>query len=620
MSTPSGRVYLVENAIIDQNCTHTITFKNSSEQLDYWSSLTKYSVENVTYIRRSSQCIRVDYSLDELQKINYLYYRAKEDSKLYYCFVTNKEYYSDNTTYIYFVTDVMQTYQFDYEVKQSFVLQEHCDRWDNNHKPIYSRTEENLDYGSEYTLEKAFKVLPTYDEIELHWYLVLCTPDHPVVSGTAGEPTSITETANAYSMYLIPSKAIVGVLKATYYSGVYTEPVSGAISTINDFIKIMSKSAFGEYVQQIIKLNYLPFDFKFTLMRTGSTDNVIDTTHEDMALFGISELKEGYHFLKIRKIEDGFNYRQNMVNVDVFKGITSALPTEEQWLEVVNNPYTTERDKRFESKLLTHPYRYNLLTDWRTTPQVIKNEYIGGDKLKINFAQSFSNNSPVRFWVENYRKDVEGRANSVLQLTPEEQAVINDQYYSYMLANKSQIEANQTNAIISGATNTVTSAVGNIASGNLFGALGSILEGSTNTAVNYQNMVRGENAKQRDLKNLPDTIVNTNDCSFNIIDKNSYITFYRYKICCEFEEQLADTFAMTGYTVKRVKIPNLKTRVRYNYVKTVGANITGSFDQEDLRQIKAIFDNGITFWHYNKINFKPYDYSLENIERSLVNV
>ena len=90
------------------------------------------------------------------------------------------------------------------------------------------------------------------------------------------------------------------------------------------------------------------------------------------------------------------------------------------------------------------------------------------------------------------------------------------------------------------------------------------------------------------------------------------------KICCEFEELLADTFAMSGYTVKRVKLPNLRSRLRYNYIKTIGANVVGSFNQEDLAKIRAIFDNGVTFWHWNDKNFKPYDYSLENIETSLI--
>ena len=179
---------------------------------------------------------------------------------------------------------------------------------------------------------------------------------------------------------------------------------------------------------------------------------------------------------------------------------------------------------------------------------------------------------------------------------------------------------------MSAVTNAGTSLAGGIISGGMtggpvgailggaIGGLTSAVHGVTNTA----NLVRSQNAKQKDLKNLPDTIINPNDSSFNYYDKNDWVSFYRYKICCEFENLLADTFAMSGYTVKRVKVPNLKTRVRYNYIKTVGANIVGSFDQNDLATLKAIFDNGVTFWHYNTVNFKPLDYSLENIETKLL--
>lgn len=624
MSSPSGQVYLCKNAIVDRNYTHTIDFKSPSEQLAYWGSLVKYPLTNFTYIRRQRQFIRVDKTLDELQDINYLYYRATENSKMYYCFVTDKEYFSDNTSYIYFETDVLQSYMFDYEVKQSYVLQEHCDRWDANHKPIYSRTEENLDYGPEYTVESAYKIDSDSDN-GLRWYLAICTnPGELIDEGADGYATKITNVTNPYTLYLLPGSAVGDVVDGSQlqitipaYDG-GTSSTTSVLNNITLFSQMMDKSTLGANVMQIVKLRYLPFNFYITNHDSGAIN--INCFNEKNVEFGITTLKSSTitgRFLKIISIENSYEFVKKLAEMNVFEGVDSAIPTKEQWEEITNNPYTTERDKRFESKLLTYPYRYNLLTDWKSQSQIIKNEYIGGDKIQVNFTQCISFNSPVRYWIENYRKDPEGRSNSVIQLVPEECPVINDAYYNYMLSNKNQISANQTNAITSSIANIGTGLV----SGIFGGAVGSILGATTGAiggAVNYQNMIRSENAKQKDLKNVPDTIINSNDCGFNIMDNNEHLTFYRMKICCEFEELLADTFAMTGYTVKRVKIPNLKTRARYNYIKTVGANIIGSFDQNDLNLIRAIFDNGVTFWHYNTVNFKPFDYSLENIETKLI--
>ena len=505
---------------------------------------------------------------------------------------------------------------FDYEVKQSYVVQEHADRWDANHKPIYSRTEENLDYGSEYTVESAYKIEPSNP---IRWFMAVCKGLTSAISNTVGN-TDLHGMSSPYTFLLIPGEDS-GVLQSVTKASATSEATSSNLNDIRFFSGMMG-AGLGEYVDQIVKIPYLPFNFTYGDGENGVV--VIDTTTEENAYFSSARIRTGVDtnvregaFIKIDSIESGYNYLKKLAEMGIFEGIESAMPTEEQWAKVTSNPFNTERDKRFESKLLTHPYRYNLLADWKGQPQTIKNEYIGGEKIKVNFTQGLVFNGPSRYWVEDYKKDPEGRGNSLTQPIAEDIPIINDVYYNYMLQNRNQITANQMNAI----TSSVTNVAGGLVSG-IFGGVGGALLGSVvggvQSAVNFQNIIRSENAKQKDLKNIPDTIVNSNDSSFNIMDKNEYLSFYRMKICCEFEELLADTFAMTGYTVKRMKLPNLKTRARYNYVKTIGANIVGSFDQNDLSLIKQIFDNGITFWHYNTINFKPFDYSLENIETKLI--
>lgn len=593
--------------------SHTIDFKSPQEQKTFWGSFVKYTVDKTSYIRRKEPFLRVNKKLDDVQDINYLYYIAEEGSKTYFCKVINKEYVNEEVTHIFFENDVLQTYMFDYKLQQSYVLQEHCDRWDANHKPIYSRTDEGLDYGQEFTVESAYKIALENDDIT-GWYLALCTPHNELVSeGQASEPAQTLYTTNPYVMYLLPNgwgpdiKYIQDPSTST--------PTTVAVSGIQIFMEEMSKSELGQFVQQIIRIPYLPFNFA---KGTGENGQIVfDTTKDDNILLGVTKLNGGGSYLCIRQFFDD-RITKNLAEMGIFEGIESAMPTTEQWAEVKVNPYNIERDRRFESKLLTYPYRYNLFSNWKSEPLIIKNEYIGGDKIKVNYSQGMTFNGPARYWVEDYKKDVEGRVNSLMELIQEDVAIVNDAYYSYMLANRNQIEANKTNAVINTVANTAQSLVGGAIFGGGVGAVSSAVNGAFSGAVNYQNMIRSENAKQRDLKNMPDTIINSNSCNFNISDKNLYITFYRMKICCEFEEMLADTFAMTGYTVKRVKIPNTKSRLRFNYVKTVGANITGSFDQEDLAMIKAIFDNGITFWHYNTVNFKPFDYSLENIETKLI--
>ena len=76
-----------------------------------------------------------------------------------------------------------------------------------------------------------------------------------------------------------------------------------------------------------------------------------------------------------------------------------------------------------------------------------------------------------------------------------------------------------------------------------------------------------------------------------------------YAKCCD------DYLSMVGYKISRVKIPNVKGRRNWNYVKTIGCYIEADIPQADLDYIKSMFNNGITIWH-NPATFA--DYSQNN--------
>ena len=67
-------------------------------------------------------------------------------------------------------------------------------------------------------------------------------------------------------------------------------------------------------------------------------------------------------------------------------------------------------------------------------------------------------------------------------------------------------------------------------------------------------------------------------------------------------------FDMYGYATNTVKVPNMEGRESWNYVKTRGVIISGSIPVDAMDRIKAMFDNGVRFWHgdfvgqYNRSN------------------
>ena len=614
MAKPSGQIYLLKNVPLLADYEHTIDFTNREEQFEYFYSFNKFTMLEHTYIRKEREYISVAKSMEELEDVNYLMFRSAEDERLYYAFVEDKMYLSSSSSYIYFSTDVIQTYMFDYKFNASYIKQAHVDRWNAEHKPIYSKTEEGLDYGTEYSIESAFKI---EQSTVLKWLLVSMTDYSEIVQGGwVTEGGTIHPASPPFATFLIPllltkKGAMVpqddGRQIFVNYTNTSGEAESKQIATYQTLIQLLHNSALGNYIRSVSLMTYNPF----------VDSEVIDTSRIDInfkssVACGFTSFQSvSLPFLiVIYTNENIIKGAQTLALTDWNTGLENSLPTAEQWEELKNNPYTTKRDKRFESKLLCSPYRYNLLTDWRNNPVVFKNEYMTDDKIEVKFSYALSYNAPFRFWIKNYKKDPVGRNNSLSQPIALEFPIISDAYYTYMLENKNTIQANLTNTIISAGAGVVSGAM----SGGVYGAVGGAIGG----ALNIQSQIRNENAKQMDLKAKPDNVINSTDSSFNILDDNSDVNFYRMRICCENEEIIAEIFNISGYKVNRVEVPNLRSRTRFNFIQTVGANITGSFNQADLQKIKQIFDSGITIWHYHKTNFNYLDYSFENVEVNLL--
>lgn len=630
MAIPSGEIYLLKNAPLTATYEHTIDFKDKSEQFSYLLSFKKYTLENYTYIRKEREYISINMSVAELDDINYLLFRSADGERLYYAFVIDKVYVAPKTTNIYFSIDVMQTYMFDYEFKESYIKQAHVDRWNAEHKPIYSKTEEGLDYGTEYSIESAFKL---EQSIVIKWLLVSMTDYSELAKGGwVTEGGTLHPASPSFASFLVPlllTKEGASVPqddgRAVFVNYTNTDGTQTNVQVMsyNWFLHLMFTSALGNYVKTVSLLTYNPFIESEVIESEKITVNFKTsvacgtTTFQDVGLPMVCVLWADENLLKGAK---------TLARADWNVGLEDSLPTSAQWEEVKKNPYTTKRDKRFESKLLCAPYRYNLLTDWRNDPVVLKNEYMTTDKIEVKFSYALSHNAPFRFWIKDYKKDPVGRNSSLVQIMAPDFPVISDAYYTYMLENKNTIEANLTNAKIGAATSTLMSAGNGAMSGAmsgggwgaLAGAGAGLLNGTIQGVTNVSALVRSENALQKDLNAKPSIVINSNDSSFNILDDNADVNFYRMRICCENEAILAEIFNMSGYKVNRVEKPNLRSRTRFNYIQTVGANIVGSFSQADLLKIKEIYDKGITIWHYNKDNFNYLDYSFENMEVNLI--
>lgn len=74
----------------------------------------------------------------------------------------------------------------------------------------------------------------------------------------------------------------------------------------------------------------------------------------------------------------------------------------------------------------------------------------------------------------------------------------------------------------------------------------------------------------------------------------------------EYAIRLDGYFDMFGYKTNMVKLPNVTGRQNWNFVKTIDCYIEGdTVPQDDLNEIKNLFNNGIRIWH-NPLTFMDY--------------
>ena len=150
--------------------------------------------------------------------------------------------------------------------------------------------------------------------------------------------------------------------------------------------------------------------------------------------------------------------------------------------------------------------------------------------------------------------------------------------------------------------------------GTTLGALGGAVAGNYLSSATYlaSGFTGISNALiQKQQHNLIPSESRGNLNAGDVITSSGKNTFHFYKMSIKrhFAKIIDDYFSMYGYQVNAVKVPNRTGRRNWNFVKTIGCNIISHIPQEDLQEIKLMFDSGITLWH-NPSTFL--DYSQNN--------
>lgn len=122
--TPITNLRLCSNVPLDNRYTDTLDFSSVSAQAAYFSSKAVRTYNNFGPITMQNK-IRVPLNADAIYNCNYIMFNnANFGSKWFYAFITGIEYKNVNLSLVSFELDVLQTWMFDYQLKECYVERE----------------------------------------------------------------------------------------------------------------------------------------------------------------------------------------------------------------------------------------------------------------------------------------------------------------------------------------------------------------------------------------------------------------------------------------------------------------------------------------------------------------
>lgn len=302
---------------------------------------------------------------------------------------------------------------------------------------------------------------------------------------------------------------------------------------------------------------------------------------------------------------DGYDYNFDYWIMPTSVGAVS-LGSWEWTRQATLNGYTPKN-----SKCLCYPYNYLMISNNAGSDNVYHWEDFGSSQAWFDLKGINSQGCQIRAIPRAYKGTNSTTGYVYSCLAPELPTISwnSDYYLNWRAQNGFQSGYNATERYASNyveAGNAVASGEANPLDTN------NLIEGITQTIATFGQMgksILNEVSGGYSASITPDQTrgSQTNDLTFSI-GRNCF-TGYKMSVKYQQAKAIDDYFSMYGYRTDQVKVPNITGRTNWNYVKTMGANLTGDVPQKDLNMIKRMFDSGVTFWH-NPATFL--DYSQNN--------
>lgn len=262
-----------------------------------------------------------------------------------------------------------------------------------------------------------------------------------------------------------------------------------------------------------------------------------------------------------------------------------------------NKNYGLDNYTPKNNKLYTYPYSYLVATNGGGDANVYRYEFFSTNNCNFSVKGLLAPGGSIRLNPKNYNGQTE---NNQEVLTLGKFPICNynvDMYTNWLTQNSLNIgghnfttdDLNGLNAI-TGFVGSLGGLAGTITTGQNFGGGGGIIGGATQIGqalIQKKQHSLVSDAVKGDLNNGDIVTATGNNC----------FKFYHMSVRKEYAKLIDNYFSMYGYSINDVKLPNITGRANWNYVKTIGANIEGDIPENDINELKSIFNNGVTLWH-----------------------
>lgn len=555
---PNSTVKLLSGVPLDNSYRHTVVWDNLTAQYNGFNAFTKYTLSNQSYQRVNQGIFRCDRPADNCRDCNYMMFQnTAYNNKWFYAFITGVEYINNNMCKITFEIDIIQTWYNEWSFKSCFVERETT--------ATDGLFEHTLAEGLEgdtitYKQERNIIQYKEFNTRKVEFVHIACVSE--VYTGAGNISAELIDKNN--------------LLDADNWSTFRPQTIGNVFNSMGYYIFEDSSNGITQ-ASNLIR--------NYTVASKKDAIQLIYTVPA-YCLTGITWESGNY-------ISSDYNNPSgSLISINDFFPLSFTAEND-------NDTYGSYTPKN--KKLFTYPYTFLQLSNKNGSSQILRFENFG--LVNGNFAGSlFTSYSympntsilcfPALYAGKSLNMDVAVSLEGI-QVGNYTTDTFTDWWSrertSYMAKGVKTLMRSDFTALRQGRRTTAN---------------------TLREASSLANIAVDAIADSIQVSQLPDSVLG-NLSNFNQLYNNNDFDFEisTQVIRPEIAKMIDDYFSMYGYLINTVKVPSVRNRPHWTYIKTRNCTIEGNMPSDDIANIERIVDNGITFWrNISEVG----DYSLDN--------